>query len=171
MCSDVRYVIHYDSSKLLPATVVSYDVNTFPQSVPSQSFSVDPLSLKYVPSSTSSSLVPVTSSTPSDVHPMITRSKQHSFRTSFQVLLSYANVPPLSPTSNASSINQAMQYPMWKYDMHAELQAFSANGTWFVVLLPPGRTLIRCKLIFKVKLCVYGSVDGHKSRLVAKGFS
>ncbi|XP_016667626.1 uncharacterized mitochondrial protein AtMg00820-like [Gossypium hirsutum] len=52
-----------------------------------------------------------------------------------------------------------------------EYQAFIDNGTWSLVSLPPNRTPIRCKWIFKVKKHVDGTTERHKARLVRKGFS
>ena len=45
------------------------------------------------------------------------------------------------------------------------------NHTWDLVSLPKGRKLVHCKWIYRTKYAAYGSVDKHKVRLVAKGFS
>ncbi|KAK4394694.1 Retrovirus-related Pol polyprotein from transposon RE2 [Sesamum angolense] len=37
--------------------------------------------------------------------------------------------------------------------------------------LPPGKTAIGCRWVFKLKLKADGSVDKHKARLVAKGYN
>ncbi|XP_061339408.1 uncharacterized mitochondrial protein AtMg00820-like [Gastrolobium bilobum] len=55
--------------------------------------------------------------------------------------------------------------------MAAELSATQANKTWSVVALPPDKSEIGCKWIYKIKLKADGSIDKHKACLVAKGFT
>ncbi|KAL0375645.1 UNVERIFIED_CONTAM: Retrovirus-related Pol polyprotein from transposon TNT 1-94 [Sesamum calycinum] len=50
------------------------------------------------------------------------------------------------------------------------MDSIVSNGTWVLVDLPPGCTIIGCKWIFKKKLKPDGSIDKFKARLVAKGF-
>jgi hypothetical protein len=46
-----------------------------------------------------------------------------------------------------------------------------ANDTWDLVHIPKGRKLVKCKWVYKTKYALDGSVERHKDRLVAKGFS
>lgn len=55
--------------------------------------------------------------------------------------------------------------------MNEELDAMEANNTWSVVPLPLGKQYICCRWIYKVKYASDGSVDQHKVRLVAKGYT
>ena len=55
--------------------------------------------------------------------------------------------------------------------MHSELQALENNGTWSITALPPGKTAIGCRWVYKVKFHSDGSVERHKARLVAQGFT
>lgn len=54
--------------------------------------------------------------------------------------------------------------------MDEELKSIYKNNTWDIVLLPPGRTAIATKWIYKVKHNADGSISKLKARLVAKGY-
>ena len=54
--------------------------------------------------------------------------------------------------------------------MHEKIKALETNGTWELIELPLGKSIIRCKWIFNVKYKVDGNIDRYKARLVAKGF-
>jgi hypothetical protein len=45
------------------------------------------------------------------------------------------------------------------------------NGTWEYQELLKGRKIIKNKWVYKLKLVVDGSMDHHKTSLVAKGFT
>ena len=45
------------------------------------------------------------------------------------------------------------------------------NNTWEQVDLPPGRKLVQCKWVFKIKFASDGSPLKYKEILVAKGYS
>jgi histone deacetylase 1/2 len=55
--------------------------------------------------------------------------------------------------------------------MDAEFSALKINNTWRLVDPPPGRHIVGCKWVFKLKHKPDGTVDRHKARLVAKGFT
>ncbi|KAL8112935.1 hypothetical protein AgCh_020304 [Apium graveolens] len=55
--------------------------------------------------------------------------------------------------------------------MYKELTAFESNDTWSLVSLPPGKKIIGCKWVYKLKYLVDGTLDKFKARLVAKGFT
>ncbi|GKE21037.1 RmlC-like cupins superfamily protein [Tanacetum coccineum] len=55
--------------------------------------------------------------------------------------------------------------------MNKELQALEANKTWELVLLPPGKILIGCKWVYRIKFHADGTIERLKARLVAKGFN
>jgi histone deacetylase 1/2 len=59
----------------------------------------------------------------------------------------------------------------WKQAIQEEYDSLLHNNTWSITTLPPGRTSIKSRWIFKVKPGVRGADPRYKARLVAKGYS
>ena len=55
--------------------------------------------------------------------------------------------------------------------MKEELDALSKNHTGDLVTLPPRKSVVGCKWIYKIKTHSNGSIEHYKSRLIAKGFT
>ncbi|CAL2246053.1 unnamed protein product [Prunus armeniaca] len=55
--------------------------------------------------------------------------------------------------------------------MQDELQALNDNNTWSVVELPKGKNAVGSRWIYKTKFHSDGSIERHKARLVARGFT
>lgn len=55
--------------------------------------------------------------------------------------------------------------------MNEELNALKANQTWSLVPLPQGKHSIGCKWVYKLKFQADGSIERHKAKLVAKGYT
>ena len=54
--------------------------------------------------------------------------------------------------------------------MKEEFDALSKNHTWDLVTLPPRKSMVSCKWIYKIKTRSDGSIKRYKACLVAKGF-
>ena len=55
--------------------------------------------------------------------------------------------------------------------MQEEISALNKNSTWELVRKPKNAELVTCKWVYKLKKRVDGTIDRHKARLVARGFS
>lgn len=58
----------------------------------------------------------------------------------------------------------------WTRAIEQEIEALERNKTWDIVQLPPGKHVIGCRWVFKIKHGPDGKVDRYKARLVAKGY-
>ncbi|XP_042968951.1 uncharacterized mitochondrial protein AtMg00820-like [Carya illinoinensis] len=93
--------------------------------------------------------------------------------------LSYSRFSPshlafltaLTTSIEPSCYSTAVRHSHWREAMSAELRALEENSTWTLESLPPGKTPIGCKWVFKTKLKVDGSIERYKARLVAKDYT
>ncbi|WVZ24094.1 hypothetical protein V8G54_002638 [Vigna mungo] len=67
-------------------------------------------------------------------------------------------------------VDDALKQKVWRNAMIEELRSIEKNKTWELVDLPPGKSSISVKWVFKRKMNPDGSVSKHKARLVARGF-
>ena len=58
----------------------------------------------------------------------------------------------------------------WWQSMDDEFASLLSNDTWELVELPPGAKALDCKWVYKIKRDSKGTIERHKSRLVAKGY-
>jgi len=80
-------------------------------------------------------------------------------------------VSTISTSIEPQYYHQAVQHPCWREAMQAEIKALEDNNTWTLVSLPPHKTPIGCKWVYKIKHNSDGSIEHYKARLVAKGFT
>lgn len=59
----------------------------------------------------------------------------------------------------------------WEAAMRDEMDSLSKNKTWHLEKLPPGRSAVTNKWVFRIKRGLNGEPDRYKARLVARGFS
>ncbi|KAL2253231.1 UNVERIFIED_CONTAM: Retrovirus-related Pol polyprotein from transposon RE2 [Sesamum indicum] len=80
-------------------------------------------------------------------------------------------VSSLSILQEPRTYRAAASIPHWTEAMRQEIAALEQNHTWEVVPLPPDKSPIGCKWVYKTKLREDGTVERHKARLVAKGYT
>ena len=83
----------------------------------------------------------------------------------------YTCLSSLSFISIPKSLGDAFQHPGWRQAMVDEMAALHHSGTWDLVPLPPGKSVVGCRWVYTVKVGPDGHVDRLKARLVAKGYT
>jgi hypothetical protein len=70
-----------------------------------------------------------------------------------------------------SCYEEATSHPVWRDAMMDEYQSIMKNDVWDIVSRPEGKSVVTSKWIHKIKHTVDGSIERHKTRFVARGFS
>lgn len=65
---------------------------------------------------------------------------------------------------------EAKQSEEWVEAMRTKITALEKNQTWSLTTLPPGKSAIGCRWVYKLKLKPDGTIERYKTRLVAKGY-
>lgn len=63
---------------------------------------------------------------------------------------------------------EATAHPEWSKAMNEELQALAWAQTWELTTLPSSKTAVNCRLIYKLKTHVDGSIERCKARLLQR---
>jgi hypothetical protein len=69
------------------------------------------------------------------------------------------------------SYKKAILDPLWQQAMDDELSALHKTDTWDLVPLPPSKSVLGCRWVYKIKTNSDGFIKRYKARLVAKGYS
>jgi hypothetical protein len=70
-----------------------------------------------------------------------------------------------------SCYEETTSHLVWRHVMMEEYQYIMKNDVWDVVPRPEGKSVVTSKWIYKIKHIVDGSIERHKTRFVARGFS
>jgi hypothetical protein len=60
---------------------------------------------------------------------------------------------------------------VWREAMVEEYDSIVRNDVWEVVLSPMGKSVVTSRWLYKTKYVADGSIEKHKARFVARGFS
>jgi hypothetical protein len=66
---------------------------------------------------------------------------------------------------------QAEDHQVWREAMVEEYDSIVRNDVWDVVLRPVGKLVVTSRWLYKTKIAADGSMEKHKARFVARGFS
>lgn len=73
--------------------------------------------------------------------------------------------------SEPSCVKEALNHQVWKDAMSKEYQSIVKNDVWDIVPRPKEKSVVSSKWLFKIKHVADGSIEKHKARFVARGFS
>ena len=76
-----------------------------------------------------------------------------------------------SEPSTLAEAKNSQDKVKWMEAMDKEMRSLEDNDVWELTTLPKGKSVVSCKWVYKVKTNADGSVERHKARLVARGFS
>ena len=86
-------------------------------------------------------------------------------------LLNYHCYTALATLDKPHTYREASTNLLWQIVMKKKLDALSKNHTWDLVILPPGKSVVGCKWIYKIKTRSDGSIKHYKSCFIAKSFT
>ena len=69
------------------------------------------------------------------------------------------------------TIGDALAHLGWHQAMLDEISVLQNSGTWELVPLPFGKSVVGCKWVFAIKVGPKGTIDRLEARLVAKGYT
>ena len=99
-------------------------------------------------------------------HPIYTFLSYHCLSSPYSAFIS-----TLYSVSIPHTVHEALSHLGWEQAMFEEMTALHSPGTWDLVPLPAGKSLIGCCWVYTVKIGSNGRVDRHMARLVAKGYT
>jgi hypothetical protein len=66
---------------------------------------------------------------------------------------------------------QPVDHQVWREAMVEEYDSIVRNDVWDVVPRPVGKSVVTSRWLYKTKIVADGSIEKHKGRFVARGFS
>ena len=106
---------------------------------------------------------------------MTTRSKAIIFKPKRRADLAHIDThgifSALYASADPKGFKTAAQHPTWMKAMQQEMDALHVNNTWTLVPRPTNHNVVGCKWLFLTKYHADGSIERHKARLVAQGYS
>ncbi|XP_026400635.1 uncharacterized protein LOC113296547 [Papaver somniferum] len=76
-----------------------------------------------------------------------------------------------NPEHEPKNYREATVLPDWQDSMREQLTAHQRAGTWDMVDLPPGKSFVGSRWVYKVKTKSDGTLDRRKSHIVAQGYT
>lgn len=132
--------------------------------------SITPLIIGPSPSVAGSS-IPSVSSLPAPAarnnHPMQTHGKSGIFKPKIFFTATFSSS---YMSAKPSSFTAASKLPVWQQAVAEEYEALTRQHTWDITPLPPRKSAIGCKWVYRIKRHPDGFIACHKARLVAKGY-
>ncbi|PKU76067.1 Retrovirus-related Pol polyprotein from transposon TNT 1-94 [Dendrobium catenatum] len=101
-------------------------------------------------------------------HPMLTRYKTGSLKSTNRLNLFHNQNTKACPT-DPSTYAEASKFLEWRQAMAAEFLALQTQGTWTLIPRPPNSSILGCKWTYRTKRHSDGSIAKYKARLVAQG--
>lgn len=103
---------------------------------------------------------------------MQTRAKSGIFKPKYPVNIAItALLSALSVSSEPCGFKTTMKSPTWLAAMQEEIDILRLNDTWDMVPRPVDTNIVGSKWVFRTKFHSDGSIERHKARLVAQGFT
>ncbi|KAJ9542144.1 hypothetical protein OSB04_028650 [Centaurea solstitialis] len=181
-----------DDSSCSPAEPTGVSLDTIDRTVPPvtsdqpEHSTLEPSVASSVPAipMPASPAIPLTPATPagasdsiplSSGHPMITRAKAGVFKPKHRADLAHTSAHglylALFASTDPKGYKSAAKHPHWITAMHREMEALHRNNTWTLVSRPEHHNVVGSRWLFRTKYRADGSIERHKARLVAQGFS
>jgi len=98
-------------------------------------------------------------------------SSQHRQRSSPERYTRYMALTGEYVGTKPSSFEEAVQQSIWVEAMVEEYDSIVHNSVWDMVSRPENKSVVSSCWLYKVKQAADGSVEKHKERFVARGFS
>ncbi|CAL1400665.1 unnamed protein product [Linum trigynum] len=77
----------------------------------------------------------------------------------------------ISQVQEPRTFEEACTQPCWQQAMNSETSALIDNHTSDIVSLPPWKKVVGNSWVYKIKFNPNGTIERHRARLVAKGFT